>query len=170
MKVKSDLANHSAGVSLSTSESDAPVHPRNEPFLQRILVPVDFSECSMRAMDFAVRLAADVHARLVLLHVVEGTSYHIEPGAEESYQHALEGGRERLAEVVKKRTSHHRVAAELLVRIGRAGSEIPDTAKALGTDLIVLGAQGESPLKSVPLGSTAERVLRHAACPVLTVR
>jgi nucleotide-binding universal stress UspA family protein len=59
---------------------------------------------------------------------------------------------------------------EILVRIGHAHSEIPDTASALNVDLIVMGTHGYAGLKHVLLGSTTERVVRHAACPVLTVR
>jgi nucleotide-binding universal stress UspA family protein len=81
----------------------------------------------------------------------------------------VQAEQERLGDLLKKRAGH-RGGTEILVRIGRATSEIPDTAKALGVDLIILGAQGESPLKSVPLGSTVERVLRQASCPVLSVR
>jgi universal stress protein A len=57
-----------------------------------------------------------------------------------------------------------------LSRMGRAHSEIPDTAKALGADLIVMGTHGYTGLKHMLLGSTAERVVRQAPCPVLTVR
>jgi nucleotide-binding universal stress UspA family protein len=54
--------------------------------------------------------------------------------------------------------------------MGHAYSEIPDTAKAMGADLIVIATHGYTGLKHVLLGSTAERVVRHAPCPVLTVR
>ena len=137
--------------------------------IQRILVPIDFSDGSVRALEYALRLGHDLQAKVILLHVLEGTSSHLEPGTEDNYQHLIEAEQERLSDLLRKRNTP-RPATELLVRIGRASSEIPDTAKALGADLIALGAQGENPVKTMPLGSTTERVLRHAGCPVLTVR
>jgi nucleotide-binding universal stress UspA family protein len=62
-----------------------------------------------------------------------------------------------------------KVSVEILVRMGRAHSEIPDTAKAMGVDLIIISTHGYAGLKHALLGSTAEKVLRCASCPVLTV-
>src|SRR5260221_11171706 len=61
------------------------------------------------------------------------------------------------------------LAVEVLVRIGRAHSEIPDTAKATDSNLIIMGSQGHGGLKPALLGGTAERVVRHACCPVLLI-
>ncbi len=61
------------------------------------------------------------------------------------------------------------LAVELLVRMGRAYSEIPDTAKATDSDLIIMGAQERSDAKHLMVGGTAERVVRQASCPVLIV-
>jgi nucleotide-binding universal stress UspA family protein len=74
-----------------------------------------------------------------------------------------------LTEAEQKAKDNER-SIETLVRMGRAQSEIPDTAKAIGADLIVLGTHGYSGPKHALLGGTAERVVRQAACPVLTVR
>jgi universal stress protein A len=148
--------------------------PGLAPAIRRILVPIDFSQCSTRALDYAVTLAAEFEATIILLHIVEAAAYNlgehsIETAGEDGYQAMIQAERDRLCQLQLKRVGGSR-RCEVLVRLGRAGSEIPDTAKALGADLIVLGTQGESPLKNVLLGSTAERVLRHAPCPVLTVR
>jgi len=142
--------------------------------LKQILVPIDFSDCSLRALDLASLIAQPFGAKLTLLHVVEPAVYQqnflgITPPLEESNQTLVESGRERLAAVSRKRVGY-RLRTESLVRVGRAHSEIPDTASALSADLIVMGTHGYTGLKHVLLGSTAERVVRHAACPVLTVR
>ncbi|HYG34803.1 MAG TPA: universal stress protein [Clostridia bacterium] len=142
--------------------------------LKRILVPTDFSECSLQALDYALGLANEFGAKITLLHIVEPAfvpdSYLGSlPTMDEVNQNVLEGGRERLEALNRKRIGH-RVPAETLVRMGRAHSEIPDTAKALGIDLIVMGTHGASGLQHILLGSTAERVIRHAPCPVMTVR
>jgi nucleotide-binding universal stress UspA family protein len=142
--------------------------------LARLLVPVDFSDCSLRALDYALALSEQFGSRIILLHVVEPAVYPenylvASPALDETNQNLLESARERLSDLSRKRISHG-APAETLVRMGRAHSEIPDTAKALGADLIVLGTHGYTGLKHAFLGSTAERVVRHGPCPVLTVR
>jgi nucleotide-binding universal stress UspA family protein len=142
--------------------------------LKQILVPIDFSGCSLRAMEYALALALPLGAKLTLLHVVEPAVYQqsylgVTPPLEETNQNLVEAGRERLAALGRKRIGN-RLRSDALVRIGRAHSEIPDTAKALSVDLIVMGTHGYTGLKHVLLGSTTERVVRHAPCPVLTVR
>jgi nucleotide-binding universal stress UspA family protein len=141
--------------------------------VKRILVPLDFSDCSFQALDHALALAEEFRATLILLHVVEpdlsatlSRSGH--NAMDEGQENQLEEWRERLAKLVQKRVGHH-IPVETLVRIGRAHSEIPDTAKALGANLIVIGTHGATGQAAPVLGGTAERVLRHACCPVLTV-
>lgn len=142
--------------------------------VKKMLVPVDFSECSLKALDYAAGLAAQLGAKMTVLHIVEpamhadnylAASSSLDPTTE----NIVEAGRERLMYLAGKHVGT-RAGNELLVRMGRAPSEILDTAKALGADLIVMGTHGHTGLKHVLLGSTAERVLRQAACPVLTVR
>jgi universal stress protein A len=142
--------------------------------LKRLLVPLDFSDGSYRALDYALTLAETFEAKVILLHVIEPAFYPENylstlPAVDEANQNLLEAGQERLAEVIRKRIGH-RSPVEALVRMGHAHSEIPDTAKALDIDLIILGTHRHPELQQVFLGSTAEKVVRHAACPVLTVR
>lgn len=170
-----------AAVESATATESSPekgLHPAGvaalAPKLKRLLVPVDFSDCSMRALDYALALGEACQARLILLHVVEPAAYPqsalaLVPSLEETNQTLLEAGRERLAALCRKRLGH-RMQTETLVRMGHPHSEIPDTAKAMGADLLIVGARGHTGLKHALLGSTAERVVRQAPCPVLTVR
>jgi universal stress protein A len=142
--------------------------------VKRILVPIDFSDCSLRALEYAMGLAQQLGAVVTLLHVVEpamhADNYLAASSAfDQPTQNLLEDGRERLRAVATKHLGH-RGGSEVLVRVGRAPSEILDTAQALGADMVVLGTHGHTGLKHVLLGSTAERVLRQSSCPVLTVR
>ena len=142
--------------------------------LKKILVPIDFSDCSLGALEYALALAKKIGAEIMLLHVVEppvyGENYmKTTASLEDGNQDLLNQGRERLAELSQKTTAQG-CHAEALVRMGRAQSEITDTAKAIGTDLIVIGTHGSSEPKLSLLGGTAERVVRHSLCPVLTVR
>jgi nucleotide-binding universal stress UspA family protein len=139
-----------------------------------ILVPIDFSDCSAAALDYALALAQKLESKIMLLHIVEPAAYPenylLTPATlDEANQNLMAAGREKLATLEQKAKGHER-SIETLVRMGRAQSEIPDTAKAIGADLIVLGTHGYSGPKHALLGGTAERVVRQAPCPVLTVR
>ncbi len=141
---------------------------------KRILVPIDFSECSLLGLDYAVALGQQFQAKLILLHVVEPAVYQenyfgVNPPVGEANQDLLEAGRRRLAALAHRRAERS-LDIETLVRIGRAHSEIPDTARAMGADMIVVGTHGFTGMEHLLMGSTAERVVRHAPCPVLTVR
>lgn len=141
--------------------------------IEKILVPVDFSDISSNALPWAAYLAGQFGAELVLLYVAHGspTSYLLGP---ELMNHAIvpfmkqaEMDLERTAVTLSQSCS---TKISSVVLEGTPFEEICQTAKSMGGDLIVLTTHGHTGLKHAWLGSTAERVVRHAACPVLTVR
>jgi universal stress protein A len=141
--------------------------------IKRILVPVDFSERSNQALDFAALFAEQFSATIILLHVIEPAVYQdnylgVSPVLDDANRDMFQAASDRLGALGRKRVGS-RVSTEFLVRMGRAYSEIPDTAKALGADLIIIGTHGHTGLRHALLGSTTERVVRHASCPVLTL-
>jgi nucleotide-binding universal stress UspA family protein len=110
--------------------------------LKHILVPIDFSECSGCALNYALTLAQKLEA-LGLLRIVEPSVYAddnlLTPTMpDETNQHLMTVSRERLM-ALKAQVTQHGLAVEDLVRMNRAQSKIPDTAKATGADLIVMG-------------------------------
>jgi nucleotide-binding universal stress UspA family protein len=143
--------------------------------MRRILVPLDFSGKSRRALDFAIPLARQSKGRIFLLHVVEpvyplaafpgemGIVPAVNPRPE------LKPSRARLVGLARKLVPPD-LLGKALVRSGRAHFEITAAADELKADLIALSTHGHTGLKHVLLGSTAEQVVRHARCPVLTVR
>jgi nucleotide-binding universal stress UspA family protein len=142
--------------------------------LRKILVPVDFSEFSSKALDYALAFAQQFDARILLLHVVEPAiypeNYMVVPKSfDDLNENLINAAKERLARITLERIGR-RANADSEVRLGRPFFEIVDAAKSLGVDLIIIGTHGYTGLKHVLLGSTAERVVRHAPCPVLTVR
>jgi universal stress protein A len=142
--------------------------------LHKILVPVDFSACSAKALDYALAFARPAHAEIILLHVVEPVClpmYGQEITADYSaLQASLRNtAREHLAEFSRGKGAADS-PMKLRVSEGSSWGEIVDTAKREGVDLIVLSTHGHTGLRHVLLGSTAERVVRHATCPVLVVR
>lgn len=144
--------------------------------IKQILVPVDFSPVSLQALDYAVELARPFQAGLVVLHVVEPIYYATPadlygPSANLSMllDEQQKAAQEQLA-VLATRLAEHQVKSETCVEPGVPYQVIVDTAARRRVDLIVMATHGRTGLSHLLLGSVAERVVRSAACPVLTVR
>jgi universal stress protein A len=142
--------------------------------LQRILVPTDFSRESAKAMRYAVSLARQFDASITLVHVVEPSYGPADIGNAPFNRRATE--KQRLSRAKEKLgVLGHRILGpcrivETAVRNGLAFFEITEAAKALNADLIIIGTHGYSGVTRAIMGSTAEKVVRHAPCPVLVVR
>ncbi len=134
--------------------------------IKKILVPVDFSECSNKALQYAIPFARQFGAELNLLHVIEPYPGVPEMGPADC--ETIQGGEAELEGV--RRTIADAVPASTLLRMGAPHVEIVEAASELGIDLIILSTHGHKGLTRVLLGSTAEKVVRHATCPVLIVR
>jgi nucleotide-binding universal stress UspA family protein len=139
-----------------------------------ILVPTDFSPPAEAALATAVRLARAMDATLLLLHVaVEAPLYSEGPFAgprvRDVFRSAAEWAHRQLAAVAARvRADGVDVRAE--VRQGAAPAEIVARARTARADVIVIGTQGRGGVERTLLGSVADRVVRTAPCPVLTVR
>ena len=138
--------------------------------IKHILVAINQSEQSQWAIDEAVTLAALLDARISLVTVIESTPL---PAPEYAYDDAIR--RPALFEAARTllNSSADRVPADLLgdriVREGKAASEIVETASEIHAELIVIATHARGAIGRFLLGSTAEAVVRHAACPVLTI-
>ena len=139
--------------------------------LQRILVPTDFSESAQTGVQLANWLAERFAASILLTHVVESS-------VRVSWVAPFTLARENRAALKLAETQLNRLAtggprpgpeSSACIRQGKAFQEIATLAGKCGADLIVIATRGQTGLKRVWLGSTAERVVRHAPCPVLTV-
>lgn len=135
----------------------------------RILVPTDGSTGSahvaMQAIDLAGQYGATVHA----LHVVESTvrSALVEAG---SGDESLHRHGDRAVGMIERMAESNGVPVETTVTEGDPAETTLDYADQLGADMIVAGTHGRSGMQRRLLGSVAERLVRHATCPVLTVR
>jgi nucleotide-binding universal stress UspA family protein len=140
--------------------------------IKEILVPLDFSRASMEALDYAVWLAKEFRAVIHLVHVYPPDEASSVPGA----GHLLLQSAEAIKRLNEELTGIHRKRVEPFrpenchIRTGRPHQEIICLAREIDADLIVLATRGHSGLKHLLLGSTAERVVRSAPCPVLVVR
>jgi len=142
--------------------------------LKKILVPIDFSDASHKALKFAIPFAEQFGASITLLHIVEHYSYPKHAPFEMEHTRLLETVRERskkkLNALYPKLVGASGIKVKTLVREGRSFEEINKLAKQMNADLIIMATHGRTGIKHVILGSTTERVVRHATCPVLTVR
>jgi universal stress protein A len=140
-----------------------------QPQIQSILVPVDFSDHSEAALRYATLLAESFGATLTLVHSVEPYVYPEDLSAgftlEEIDARWVRKQTEKLATLGQ--TIKEGIPATVVVTMGTAWNRIVAAAKSWNADLIVMGTHGRTGLKHVLMGSTAERVVRHAACPVL---
>ena len=134
-----------------------------------ILHPTDFSERSERARRIACALARDCGARLITLHVVsESSTLATEPAGPGS---SAEVTRHTSAEEsLDKLLADSTVKMEAVVDVGDPATAILRVATEIGADLIVMGAHGQTGLRHLLVGSVAEKIIREAACPVLTLR
>lgn len=141
---------------------------------RKVLCPIDFSEPARAAMDAAVEIARQTDAELVLFHAYQLPGYTLPEGS-------VVASPRMLQELADQAEAHLRdwkaIAASAGARrvsaekgIGEPAFEIVEVARELGCDLIVLGTHGRTGLAHALLGSTAERVVRRAGCPVLTIR
>jgi nucleotide-binding universal stress UspA family protein len=144
--------------------------------LDRILVPVDFSPPSDRAIRYATTLANRFGARVSVLHVVDDPfvtgAWQAEAfiaNVPELLTELMMGARTQLGEI-KKDLAAHGFDVDTAVITGPPARAIVDHASAGHFDLIVMGTHGRTGLSHALLGSVAERVVQKAPCPVLTVR
>jgi universal stress protein A len=156
-------------VELESPESGLPPIALPEIMLKKILVPIDFSRSSQKALHYAISFAKQFSAEICLLHVVETVPTPEVVVAESGILNV------RLREEAKKELSDWRkeiphAAVKTAIYDGIPFREIVRAADERNTDLIILGTQGRTGLSHLFIGSTAERVVRHAPCPVMVVR
>ena len=144
--------------------------------IHRILVPTDFSTTSDAALDYAREVAARFGGTLHLLHVLQDP-FISGPLAADAYVTDTPGVRTTILEDATARLRHRltppdrdELAAKAEVVFGSGADTIVEYAASRGIDLIVMGTHGRTGMAHLLLGSVAERVVRTAPCPVLTVR
>lgn len=141
-----------------------------QPGFTRLLVPTDFSAHAARALRYAVPLARRVGGTITLLHVIEWPVVPAELSGWAADESEFTGQVKRALDALAVAQVPAGVRGPTLVRIGRAHQEIVRAARSTRAHLIVIATKGRTGLRRALLGSTAERVVRHATCPVLTLR
>ena len=141
---------------------------------ERILVPVDFSDHSKKALAYAKEIADSYDANLQLLHIIEDTIhpafslsgkssiFDLVPGIEEDCNR-------RIKELIQE-TGISKENTEIIVKGGQAAHDIIKFAKDNLSDLVVIATHGLTGIENLLLGSVTEKVVRMASCPVFTVK
>jgi nucleotide-binding universal stress UspA family protein len=138
--------------------------------LKRILVPCDFSDTSAAAVRYGIALARNFGARVHFLHVGDRAQSQFESEFPIGLENAVEDAvRERLLRIVTPQEQVE-INPEFAVRPGAPAAEIVRYAQEANVDLIVMGTHGRGFVGHMVMGSVAEKVVRTASCPVLTVR
>jgi nucleotide-binding universal stress UspA family protein len=142
--------------------------------LKRILLPVDFSPLSKKALQYALRFAEEFAAEIKLLHVIEPDVPPAFDGFMIASPVSSNIAHPNCAKMLKEWANLARSTGanglQSTMRIGLPAHEIVEAAKEFDVDLIVIATHGYTGWKHFAIGSTAERVVRAAPCPVLVVR
>ncbi len=149
----------------------APLRPYAPSRVRHILAPVDFSFCSLDALDYAAQLATHFGAMLTVLHVMEPVLFECEGAADSLVvaSHQREQAAARLADLCHALQGQG-LAVETAIDGGNTAEAILTETNRRGCDLVVMGTRGRRGLTSLIGGSVAEGVLRQTTIPVLTVK
>jgi nucleotide-binding universal stress UspA family protein len=146
----------------------------NENVFYRIVVPTDFSDCSEQAWALAQRLARAFAAELVLVHILAEPPPHEEgPFSLAQAEKVYEGSRKWVEDSLQAwaaKAQSQGLNVRVVLRPGAPDRELVTLAMDERADLVVIGTHGRGGIDRALLGSVADRVVRTAPCPVLTVR
>ena len=144
------------------------------PAVRTIVCAVDFSPASLKAIDYALSLAEVLPATILMMHVVDWpTDQTMLPDADletAAYRGRVLGYNQVKLHALVPDTARKCCRVEEAITVGRPHEEIVRLARDRDADLIVMGVHGRSALNLALFGSTASQVVRHASCPVVTVR
>ncbi len=146
--------------------------PSQSAGISRILVATDFSDSAEAALDQAVLLANKFEAFITLVHVVEPHFHHddlLDKSDLDIINARRVGKQKEKLEILRQSRVNTKKPSAVFLTEGTAWVRITEIARKSRADMIVLGTRGSTGLKHVLVGSTAERVVRHAECPVLVV-
>ncbi|MFC2134792.1 universal stress protein [Bacteroidota bacterium] len=142
--------------------------------IEKILVPIDFSDYSISALKYAIGFAKHFEAKIFLVYVVEPMIYPADfsmgqvsiPSMDVDMTERAKGELESLA----KSEIGNDLDVEIIIKVGKPFIEINETAAETDVDLIIIATHGHTGVEHILFGSTAEKVVRKAPCPVMTLR
>jgi nucleotide-binding universal stress UspA family protein len=145
-----------------------------KPEIKKILVPIDFSDYSKSALKYAVNFAKKFNAELYLIYVVEPIIYPPDFSMGQIAIPTLDLGMDKRAFEELNKLAEKEIPKELIantiVKTGKPFIEFIESAEEENIDLIIIATHGHTGMEHILFGSTAEKVVRKAPCPVLTLR
>ena len=151
----------------STSRTNA-----RQGLIRRILVPVDFSDCSLAGLTYAIRFAKEVGARIIVLHVTDLGPVMMTTAGDSYSPRYIEAARRRCGAQMQaflKRVDFDDVRADTSAVAGYCPAAIYEAAVKEGADLIIISTHGRTGLSHALIGSVAEGTVRYSGCLVLVV-
>ena len=142
--------------------------------IKKILVPIDFSNYSQNLLNYSNSFAKIFGAKIFLIHVVEPIIYPVDfsmgqidfPATDSDIAKKAKEELQNLANT----SIDENTETEVIIKSGKPFVEINETARELDIDLIIIATHGHTGVEHLLFGSTAEKVVRKAPCPVLTLR
>jgi len=145
-----------------------------EPDISKVLVPIDFSDYSKSALKYAVNFVKYFKAQLFLVYVVEPVIYPPDFSMGQIAIPSVDLEMDKRAEEELNKLAAQEIPADIkvksIVKTGKPFIEIIETAGEENVDLIIIATHGHTGVEHILFGSTAEKVVRKAPCPVLTLR
>lgn len=145
-----------------------------ETIIKKVLVPIDFSDYSKSALKYAVNFVKTFNAEIILVYVVEPVIYPPDFSMGQIAMPSIntewdDRAKDELQKLAKSEIAEI-AAVKTIIKTGKPFVEIIETAKEENVDLIIIATHGHSGVEHILFGSTAEKVVRKAPCPVLTLR
>lgn len=178
MKITKQVGERREAASLKAGRAIAVATPslllrRARRFIRTILVPVDFSDCSLSGLTYAVRFAREVGARIIVLHVADLGPVMMTTGCgvydSRIYVEAAQRRCSNQMQAFLKRVDFDGVPVETSAVAGYCPAAIYEAAAKERANLIIISTHGRTGLRRALVGSVAESTVRHAGCPVLVV-
>jgi len=140
--------------------------------IQKILVPTDGSDYSMRAAEYAISIAKTHDAQITITYVIDEVviDQFSKPEERETVESELKTDGQRYIHYVMGLAEKEAVKSTSMLVKGRPFEQIVNLAKSLNVDLIVMGTYGRRGAERILIGSVAERVIEYSPCPVLVVK
>ncbi len=145
-----------------------------EPDISKVLVPIDFSDYSKSALKYAVSFVKHFKAQLILVYVVEPVIYPPDFSMGQIAIPSVDLDMDKRAMEELNKLAEQEIPPEIkvksIVKTGKPFLEIIETAGEQNVDLVIIATHGHTGMEHILFGSTAEKVIRKAPCPVLTLR
>ncbi len=145
-----------------------------EPDIKKILVPIDFSDYSKSALKYAINFSKNFNSEIILVYVIEPAIYPPDFSMGQIAIPSVDTEMDKRAaeelETLSKKELPPDMKHKTIIKSGKPFIEIIDTAVEEDVDLIVMATHGHTGVEHILFGSTAEKVVRKAPCPVLTIR